>query len=362
MSTHLESPLTVPKHRRTLSSVALSPGNSRNSSLWAEDYFDADTEVASTIQGNNFETEVAEINYHIQPAGAITPPPAAATTSRPFPRSIPISPEEDNYPARQPRTHQRSLTALLPFLPPKTRSRGNSNSPERTSPKKERSKQEVDDEFMATLTGDRGGIIKVEEKKGGGLAGWFSGSSAPVAVGILIDDSESPPPLNMSTSRDTSPERKLRKRPTLQASESNISSITTQSKNPAQQLSTSRIANFFSSPKSPPKQTTIQLPTSTLQSDELLTLEINTALFPAGPASPNDPFSPAAYKNLLLHAEGTLLKFQRAYKLQASDLHELRSEHAAQADELEEAETRNRALKSQLEDMARRVDDQDRAM
>lgn len=340
--------LTVPKQRRTLSSAA-SQGNSRNSSLWAEDYFDSDTEVGSTTASTKYETEVPE---------AITPPPAAATTSRPFPRSVPISADEDSYPARQTRTHQRSLTALLPFLPPKSQDRGNSKSPERkTSPKKERTQKDIDDEFMATLTGDKGGIIKVEDRKQGGLAGWFTGSSAPVAVGIPIDDPESLPPKMPSSSRDVSP---ARRRPTLQTFDSGSTS-TTQNKTPAQQFGASRF-NFFSSPKSPPKQSTIQLPTSTLQSDELLTLDINAALFPSGAPSPDDTFSPSAYKNLILNAEGTLLKFQTAYKLRTLALHELSTEHAVQEEELEEAETRAQALKSQLEDMARRLEDQDHAM
>ena len=343
--------LQTPENRRTLSSnyyyIENTQGNSRNSSLWDEDYFNADTEVE---EGNeNFQTQLKGINYLPQPAGGITP----------LPRNIPISPDEDSYPPRQPRTHQRPLTAILSFLPEKTRSRGNSHSPERAlhirSSNKEKSKREADEDFMATLTGDRGGIIKVEEKRGARFAGWFSGSSAPLAVGIPIDDDDDRSP-TMLNSRDVSP---ARRRPTLQSSNSPTSSIP-QYQTPAQQLSTSRIANFFSARPTPTQ--TIQLPTSTIQSDDLLTLDIQSALFPAGPQSPNDPFSPSAYKNLLQNAEGVLLKLQTAYKLRVSALYELSSEREAQADELEEAETRNRALKSQLHDMAQQREEQDRAM
>lgn len=348
MSIQYLSSIPLPQanaHRRTLSSIALSAGNSRNSSLWAEDYCDADPELGIGGSPGGFETQAA-----------ITPPPAAATTSRPFPRSIPISPEEESCPRLQARTHQRSLTALLPFKVAKTR--GNSKSPERSTAQKQTEVKD-DDEFMATLTGDREGIIKVEDKNRGGLSSWFTGSSAPVAVGIPVTEPEplSLPSMSTSNSVETSPEgAKLRKRPTLQSLDS---TNTTLSKNTTS--SNSRFS-FFSSPKFSPQPTTIQLPTSTLASDPLLTLDITTALFPNGAPAPDAPFSPSAYKNLLMNAEGTLSKLQSAYKLRTLALHEISAEYSAQADELEEAETRATCLKSQLEDMARRVAEQDRAM
>jgi len=323
----------LPKHRSTLSASNLStPDASRNSSLnkvWADDYYADDYAGGISL---SFDQDIP------------SPPAPAALTSRPFPRSIPLTAEEDSHPARQPRTHQRSLTALLPFRS----SRQNSKSPERSPVK-----QKIDDEFMATLTGDREGLIKVADKSKGGLAAWFSGSSAPVALGVPLSEKELPAPPSMSSSRSVSPERtpaKLQKRPTLQTAESTSSMSTTQSKPQPSRF------NFFSSPKTPSKNT-IQLPAEMMNDDEFLSLDVSEALFPQG--SSQDPFSPASFKNLLINAEGLLLKLQTAYKLRTLSLHELSAEKSAIEEELDESSTRAQCLRTQLQDMASKVAERD---
>ncbi|TVY42548.1 hypothetical protein LOCC1_G006437, partial [Lachnellula occidentalis] len=291
--------LPKPSHRRTLS-VANSPGASRDSSLqkvWADDYYAEDFAGGLSL---SFEQNIPS-------------PPAPAT----LPRSIPLSADEESHPARQTRTHQRSLTDLLPFRT----SRPNSKSPERNPV-----------EFMSSLTGDRDGLIKVADKSKGGLASWFTGSSAPVPLGLPVAEKELPPTPSISSSRSASPERqpaKLQRRPTLQTPDSPNSSSTMQSKS-----QTSRF-NFFS-PKTPIKNS-IQLPADDAQ----------------------DPFSPASFKNLLMNAEGILLRLQTAYKLRTLSLHELSADKSAIEDELEEASTRATCLRTQLDDMASKVSEQD---
>ena len=111
----------------------------------------------------------------------------------------------------------------------------------------------------------------------------------------------------------------------------------------------------FFAPKSPAKSPqTVQIPVE-LNDDEFLTLDVTSALFPSGEPSAQDPFSPAAFKNLLMNAEGLLLKLQTAYKLRTLSLHEISAEKEAMAEELEEAETRAKCLKSQLDDMAHQM-------
>ncbi|PVH82368.1 hypothetical protein DL98DRAFT_414971 [Cadophora sp. DSE1049] len=312
----IPSTITNPKHRdntparRTISARDISAATSRNSSgqVWAEDYYSLD------IGGSNSGEEDLEIP---------SPPPAATLTSRPFPKSVPLSAEEESYPARQPRTHQRSLTALLPF-------RTNSTGPE--SP----TKVDIEGDFMPTLTGDKEGVIKIADRRGG-LSSWFTGSSAPVTVGVPIMEPET------TLSRDTSPQRpaaKLQKRPTEPAS--------------PPRTNTGGMFGFFA-PKSPSKsQQTVQIPAE-LNDDEFLTLDVTAALFPNGEPSAQDPFSPAAFKNLLMNAEGLLLKLQTAYKLRTLSLHEISAEKEAMSEELEEAETRAKCLKSQLDDMAHQM-------
>lgn len=189
---------------------------------------------------------------------------------------------------------------------------------------------------MPTLTGDKEGVIKIADRRGG-LSSWFTGSSAPVTVGVPIMEPDT------RTSRDASPQRpaaRLQKRPTEPAS--------------PPRTNTGGMFGFFA-PKSPSKsQQTVQIPAE-LNDDEFLTLDVTAALFPNGEPSAQDPFSPAAFKNLLMNAEGLLLKLQTAYKLRTLSLHELSAEKEAMSEELEEAETRAKCLKSQLDDMAHQM-------
>lgn len=198
---------------------------------------------------------------------------------------------------------------------------------------------------MPTLTGDKEGLVRITDKGRGGLSSWFAGSSAPMPMGLSTMDSSLP----------TSPAL------------SSPSSPTWYSPKPATQTlgRTSTVGgglfNFFAA-KSPPKpQHTVQIPAE-LNDDEFLTLDVRSALFPGGEPSAQDPFSPAAFNNLLINAEGLLEKLQTAYKLRTLSLHELSAEKSAMSEEIEEAETRARSLKSQLEDMARQVALRDSAM
>ncbi|KAI9869194.1 MAG: hypothetical protein M1830_005444 [Pleopsidium flavum] len=195
-------------------------------------------------------------------------------------------------------------------------------------------------EFMPTLTGDNSGQIRVEDK-GGKLSNWFNGSSESVNLGIL------PSPIkekgdameHLTLSPMIRPPHKLHRTTT---SESAIKSMT----------STPSRFSFFTSQSSAPKPPSLPA----VANDELLNLDITTALFPGGPA---DPFSPSSFRNLLTNAEGLLLRLQTAYKLRTISLHEMSSETSAQQEELEEAETRARHLKMQLDDMAAKVAEKD---
>ena len=315
--------------------------------LWAEDYYDSESlEMGGTFSFDNKEG----LN--------LTLPEPATLSSKPSSQSLLLAQGEDVSPLRKQSTHQRSLTALLPF---RNRSRENSTSPERKSPQKEKTRRELEEEFMPTLTGDNDGVVRIEEKQRGGLSAWFSGSSAPIPLGIPIAEQVALSPSNMSP-LEAPPVRdgaKLRKKSHPTALDSTGSENSSPTKAPAN--TTPGRFNFFSSSKPQQKQT-LQLPRQAIENDELLTLDINAALFPSSSPSAQDPFSPSAFKNLLINAEGILLRLQTAYKLRALSLYELSAEKEAQEEELEEAETRAQCLKSQLEEMSNRVAEQDRIM
>jgi hypothetical protein len=93
--------------------------------------------------------------------------------------------------------------------------------------------------------------------------------------------------------------------------------------------------------------------------DELLNLNISQSLFPHGPA---DPLAPSSFNDLLANAEALLSRYQKSYRQLSTALVDAQSEQSAQDDELDEAETRARHLKMQLETMAARANEQDEQM
>ncbi|KAK0623145.1 hypothetical protein B0T14DRAFT_426150 [Immersiella caudata] len=173
------------------------------------------------------------------------------------------------------------------------------------------------------FTGDNRSTARLDNPKTG-FAGWFSGSAA--------------------STPDATP-TKLR-RNTTNASPGDPSTP----KNAA-----SRFMSVLSSRFTP-------APTSPIVDDELTNLNLEVALFPPGSPTDRDPFSPAAFKNLQMNALGLLTKFQAAYRDRVTALQELQGEKLAQREELEEAETRARHLKMQLEGMAKKAQEQEREM
>ncbi|KAE9378711.1 hypothetical protein N431DRAFT_302932, partial [Stipitochalara longipes BDJ] len=201
--------------------------------------------------------------------------------------------------------------------------------------------------FMPTLTGDKDRVIRVEDKTKG-LASWFTGSSAPLQVGIIPAMSEDAPSPVIARDLDSTPSPpsgKLRKRPTVGTStESTATTATT---------STWR-APWAKTPTKPEP-----LPAN-LGEDEFFTLDISSALFP--PASPGNAFSPSDYKNLQQSSLALLSKFQSAYQARTRAYLSLQSETEVEKEEAEEAETRVRSLRAQLEDMAQKFEVQEQVI
>ncbi|KAF2766760.1 hypothetical protein EJ03DRAFT_254859, partial [Teratosphaeria nubilosa] len=77
---------------------------------------------------------------------------------------------------------------------------------------------------------------------------------------------------------------------------------------------------------------------------------------------PVDPLSPHAFNELLLNATSLLQRMQSAYREKVEYIASVQPEIDAQKEEVEEAETRSRHLKMQLEDMSFKAADQHKAM
>jgi hypothetical protein len=88
-------------------------------------------------------------------------------------------------------------------------------------------------------------------------------------------------------------------------------------------------------------------------------MDLKSALFPHGPA---DSLDPSSFHDLLFNAESLISRLQEAYKEKCMALADLRGEQAAQIDEMDEADTRARHLRMQLEDLSSRASEQERQL
>ncbi|PPJ50726.1 hypothetical protein CBER1_08114 [Cercospora berteroae] len=134
-------------------------------------------------------------------------------------------------------------------------------------------------------------------------------------------------------------------RPRLRQQPTNATTSTTATANSANSASnSSRKVSWFGRKASTPAPQPVKV------EDEMLSININTALFPHGPA---DPLSPQAFNDLLLNATNLIQRMQIAYKEKVEYLASIQPEIDAQKEEVEEAQTRSAHLKMQLEDTAR---------
>ncbi|TEY34358.1 hypothetical protein BOTCAL_0632g00070 [Botryotinia calthae] len=297
-------------HQRTHS---LTPDTPRTVSILKT--VGAETQFADEASGGTNQNKIE----------APAPLPATAALTA---RNTPSTANEGTTPPRPARTHQRSLSQLLPSWSTRQTFQAPNGSAD-NSPTKE----DIPFEYMASLTGDKGGRARVSTRK----SGWFGGSSASEVVGLEQGELDS----RRASAREPSPNRKLERRETLPVLASNST--------PAKSTG---VFGFLSSPKAPAQ---LQLP-SDLDKDEYINLDIQSSLFPSGQA---DTFSPAAFKNLRVNAEGVIQKLQNVYKLRTIQYIETRAEKDAQEEELEEAETRAKFFKLQLEDMVKKFNEQD---
>ncbi|CAM1502988.1 Fc.00g077640.m01.CDS01 [Cosmosporella sp. VM-42] len=118
---------------------------------------------------------------------------------------------------------------------------------------------------------------------------------------------------------------------------------------------------FFTSSMSALKELTSPPVPVPQNDDELMYLDIDAALFPAGP-NDGSTFSPAAYKNLQMTASGLLSKYQIAFQQRTIEFRELKADQDAQREETDEAETRVQHLKMQLEEISRTAAQRERAI
>lgn len=190
------------------------------------------------------------------------------------------------------------------------------------------------------------------------ITNWFNGSSGPVQLGLgpreFSDDeydSEEDEDDNMMAGI-------FNRTPTLTRASTETAPKSATATSPAP-TSGSKFAWLLSTQKNAANPPSIPSPTYHNPDDELLNLNVPEALFPHGAV---DPLAPSSFHDLLSTAEAIITQYQNSYRQLSCALNDARAEQSAQEDELDEAETRNRHLKMQLETMASRASDQDEQM
>ncbi|KAK8872745.1 hypothetical protein PGQ11_003259 [Apiospora arundinis] len=175
------------------------------------------------------------------------------------------------------------------------------------------------------------------------------GSRRESGIAGSVRGSSTPPP-EETHSPDTTPKSRQGLTPMATTPKNVTSTATTQSRFGF----LSSLTNRLSGQPSPAQQAQIE--------DELLNMNVEAALYPAGSPTDGEAFSPAAYKNLQANATGLLLKMQSGYRQRTIALHEMQAERSAEKEEAEESKMRVENLKVQLEHMANQAQDQETAL
>ncbi|KNG52592.1 hypothetical protein TW65_00193 [Stemphylium lycopersici] len=305
-------------------------------------------------------------------------PPPSALTSTPATAYDPHAPSPlEDFPRSGRSTHQRTLTGTIFDNFNRATSTISQHTSRASSPSKS----------LASFMPSRGAVeSSASQPKIRALQNWFSGASAPVKLGVSPHDdysdaeSASGEEYDSESESESDSEADEEERGNMMASIfTRRSSLTrsgsespqrsdatqaqaqaqTQTKAPAQPTASSKFAWLLKTQKNAVAPAPPQSPTYHNPDDDLLNLNISQALFPHGPA---DPLAASSFHDLLTNAESLLSRYQTAYRQLSTALVDAQSEQSAQDDELDEAETRARHLKMQLETMATRADEQDEQM
>jgi len=311
----------------------------------------------------------------------IRPPPSAIThTATAYdPHSDAPSPLED-FPHSARSGHQRTLTGTLFDNPQSFLNRATNTLQQHTS----RASFHSPTKSLASFIPSRGATeSNASQPKIRALQNWFNGSSAPVKLGVAhqTEESETESESGEEYSSEEESEGEEEERGNMMANIFNRGSSLTRASNesPSRNASPRRLEETPTPTPTKSKQPTagskfawllstqknaaipppIASPTYHDPDDELLNLNIAQALFPHGPA---DPLAPSSFNDLLANAEALLSRYQTSYRQLSTAFVDARSEQSAQEDELDEADTRARHLKMQLETMAARANEQDEQM
>lgn len=318
------------------------------------------------LHGSRHQTDVDVTTFqNVDFADRIRPPPSAFTCAA-APEATaydPHGPVDHSLPDSPRLAHSRSLTGT--FL--NNINRATNTLQQHTS----RASFHSPTKSLASFIPSRSVIESTaSQPKIRALQNWFNGASGQVNLGIgprsRDDDSDEDPYDSEQDDYDEDGNMMsgiFNRGPSFTRTSSDSGK---QSQAPAQpppqetpSTASNRFAWLLSTQKNATVPASIPSPTYHNPSDELLNLNISQALFPHGPV---DPLAPSSFNDLLASAESLISRYQTSYRKLSSALVDARAEQSAQDDELDEADTRIRHLKMQMETMAARAADQDEQM
>ncbi|PWY75174.1 hypothetical protein BO70DRAFT_398582 [Aspergillus heteromorphus CBS 117.55] len=184
------------------------------------------------------------------------------------------------------------------------------------------------------------------------LSGWFQGKSEPVNLGVVYQTEEDAETMNTTMERRGS--RDYYGSPSSPVMSSRAQKRMT-APSPLKQVTSSNPFSFFGLKRQ--GESRLELPEPA--QDEFLNFDVNAALFPPG-------FSQLegrdAFDALRSNADTMLRRLQAAYKQRTFALHEALAEKNEKQEELEVTRNRIGNLKVQLDGMAEKVIEQEKAV
>ncbi|EEH16666.1 hypothetical protein PABG_06753 [Paracoccidioides brasiliensis Pb03] len=272
----------------------------------------------------------------------ITAPPTTPPTLRSSVKPKPHLRSEENSPLRSP-THRRAKTEV-PSLPyPRTIRNGNetlSQLHHLSEDCLEEVELDPSEKISRAFKSDIPGRL---------FTGLFQGVSSPIRFGLVPyfcpkeDDIENsqPPKETMAELYSSRPPGRVQNRMSMPS--------------PLKQVSSTARFSLFGTKANDSKQGQLPEPAE----DEFLNLDISSVLFPA---NSTDLPTAEALKTLPQNAEQVIRELHAAYKQRTFALHEALAEKSSLGEELEETQSRLQNIRNQLNKMAEKVLEQDKAI
>ncbi|BCS00471.1 uncharacterized protein AKAW2_50812A [Aspergillus luchuensis] len=295
-------------------------------------------EVSSTAVASTEIEETCQPYADNQPAHQNTPVTSLAPSSDAL---SPLPPKQ--YPSHP--SHRRANTEIIPRQAPLPSRKLFSDQP--------KTYEDLDSGTTPSNPPVENTARKRLEEGAKRLSGWFQGKSEPVNLGVVYQSEEQD-----SAATDDMEKRASREfygSPNVPTGLTSRTQKRMTAPSPLKQVTSSSPFSFFGLKRQGESRPELPEPAQ----DEFLNLDINAALFPTGFSNLEGR---EAFDALRQNADTVLRRLQAAYKQRTFALHEALADKNEKQEELEVTRTRIGNLKIQLDGMAEKVIQQEKAM